>query len=71
LPPFKLLDVHGRIVVAILNRVHGHVEARLLGAGNVEGGVATVPVALDAGSQALLLAHVAGESPASRGNGLD
>jgi len=55
--------MHGAVVVAILDRVHGHVETRLLGTGHMEGGIAAVPMALNAGTQSLLLAHIAGEAP--------
>lgn len=57
--------------MAILYSVHGHVEACLLGTGHMEGGIATIAMALYTRAQALLLADVAGEAPASRRYGLN
>lgn len=68
----RLADAEGGAVGARLaHGLHFHVEARLLRARDVEGGVAVGFVALDAGAGAPLLADVAGELPASGGNVLD
>lgn len=65
----RLADAEGGAVGAGLpHGLHFHVEARLLRARDVEGGVAVGFVALDAGAGAPLLADVAGELPARGGN---
>lgn len=53
------------------DRLHFHIEACLLGTGDVEGCVTVGFVALDAGTGTTLLADVTGEFPARRGNVLD
>lgn len=51
--------------------LHFHVEARLLGTGDVEGCVTVGFVTLDAGAGTTLLADVAGELPACGRNVLN
>lgn len=53
------------------DRLHFHIEACLLGTGDVEGRVTVGFVTLDAGARSTLLADVTGELPARRGNVLD
>lgn len=68
----RLADAEGGAVGAgLAHGLHLHVEASLLRARDVEGGVAVGFVALDAGAGAPLLADVAGELPAGGGNVLD
>lgn len=68
----RLADAEGGAVgPRLADGLHLHVEARLLGAGDVEGGVAVGLVALDAGARAPLLADVAGELPAGGRDVLD
>jgi len=68
----RLADAErGAVGPGLSHGLHFHVEARLLGAGDVEGGVAVGLVTLDAGAGAALLADVAGELPAGGRNVLD
>lgn len=65
-------DAEGRAVGPRLpDGLHFHIEACLLGAGDVERCVAVSFVALDAGARATLLADVAGELPARGRDVLD
>lgn len=68
----RFTDAEGRAVgPRFPDGLHFHVEASLLGAGDVERRVAVGFVALDAGARATLFADVAGELPASGRDVLD
>lgn len=55
----------GAVGPSLSDGLHFHIEARLLGTGDVEGCVTVGFVTLDAGARTALLADVAGEFPAS------
>lgn len=68
----RLADAErGAIGPSLSDRLHFHVEARLLGTGDVKGCVTVGFVTLDAGARTTLLADVAGELPACRRNVLN
>lgn len=68
----RLADTErGAIGPSLSDRLHFHIEARLLGTGDVEGCVTVGFVTLDAGAGTALLADVAGELPACRRNVLN
>lgn len=68
----RFADTERRTVgTGFSDRLHFHIEACLLGTGDVEGCVTVGFVTLDAGPRTTLFADVTGQFPARRGNVLD